>query len=153
MEKNVDFDQPWRRAVKKFENQNYDYGDLILHSWIEQAMELPELTPKNIDEWYSIKINNLQNFIDYMLNENKMFLINVKGVGYKICHPKEQTGVAMRQFINTVQAKAAKTTHILEQLDLRRLNSREKRQRTDAMAQLSQIKGFVKKRLIAPIPD
>ncbi len=147
---NVEYDVPWKRAVKLFEQADFEIGDIITNAWLENAFNLPDITKETIEEYYSAKINNTQTFIDQLLVQKKIYLANVKGKGYKIIHPKKQTGMVLRSFANSLKTRTTKAMDQLEHIDKRRLNHNQKKENSDAKAALSMIDGYSRKRLTGP---
>ncbi len=146
----IQYDQPWRRALISFAEKGFNYGDTVSLDWIEKAMGFKQDIKNNPEEYFILKANNTTSFIDNVLIEHKMHLVNVKGIGYRVAMPKEQTGLAMQSLADTIIAKAKKTERVLNNIDRRRLNASDKRKNLDAIANLASIQTFAKKRIRGP---
>lgn len=92
-------------------------GRLISHEWLKEQFGLKEL---NLEEFASLeeflKARDNQQFA-YMtivdavrwelLEQEKMYIASVRGDGYKVIHPADQTRFGYEQFMNDIK-KAVK---------------------------------------------
>lgn len=146
----VEYDSPWRRAVKKFENSKFSYEEIITHDWLLNAFDLDEPTSDTLEEYHSKKINNTQQFITHLLKEKKIYLQNVKGVGYKLVPPSSQTALAMHNYAAALKARTEKAVEELTNIDTEQLTAYQKRANRNAVATVLQVKQFARENVKIP---
>ena len=118
----------------------FTYGDVIPLEWLYDAFGLEE--GQTVEEYKNFQfkfMSNIISFIDEMLDTHKMKLKNIRGEGYRIVHPTEQTQVVAKDFNREVlkATKRAKSGLTNLRTDLLTTN-RQRQEHTDAMARLSQ---------------
>ena len=79
--------------------ETYTFGDVISHDQIDSLLgtRVPDapVTPAKFQELSLTKLARLESMKEALLENSNMLLISVRGQGYRICQPSEQTSVAM----------------------------------------------------------
>lgn len=139
------YEQAARDAVKLF-----SYGDVIPKSWLMDKfnLKMPEVGTKAIFDSVAFEfLQNVDRFKDILLFEHKMLLVAVRGEGYRIVKPEQQSEVAMRRLRDQVARELRKAvdtlTHIRDDL----LCDSEIRKRDEALGKTAALAAFSTKRL------
>ena len=91
----------WRQAAKDATSE-FAYGDTIPLAWIREHLEIEE--PEglmSVETHRRLSFDLLQKvdgFRSCMLEDYKRMIVNVRGVGYKVIEPPNQTDAAMKRF-------------------------------------------------------
>lgn len=94
--------------------QSFTYGDLIPNEWLSDIfnLKLPTYGSKKQFDMYAFEFMGiLEGVKKFLLEEHKMYLKNVRGRGYLIVLPKQQSDIAidtLRRSISTELTKAFK---------------------------------------------
>ena len=107
---------PTENLIQYFLNKGYSYGDFISHREIDQAMDRASPTLTEIGEMTSQSqlAERMQKYQfellaatdalkKHLLKEKKMMLVNVRGEGYRVIHPREQTDVAIEAGMHQIR--------------------------------------------------
>lgn len=137
----------WRQAAVTAA-EAFEYGDIIPLEWIREHLEIDEpvglLTVERHRELQFDLLQKVENFKAIMLEEHKRFLVNVRGVGYKIIAPPHQTNAAMkrfqREFHKSLQQAMSALVHINESV----LTLEDARDNAEAKAKLGYLKAIGK---------
>ncbi|MCK7581048.1 MAG: hypothetical protein MZV65_39590 [Chromatiales bacterium] len=137
----------WRQAAMTAV-EAFEYGDIIPLEWIREHLEIDEpvglLTVERHRELQFDLLQKVESFKTIMLEEHKRFLVNVRGVGYKIIEPPHQTNAAMkrfqREFHKSLQQAMSALVHINESV----LTLEDARDNAEAKAKLGYLKAIGK---------
>ena len=131
----------WRNAAAELFSGQYGFGDVIPHDVLQEALRLPEptgkLTRAEWDEWRLQLVAQLDALSDWLLEEKNMCLRSVRGEGYEIIPPADQTEFAMKQGRKRIRAELRKMGRRLSFVDHASLSQDERRSNADALARLS----------------
>lgn len=92
-------------------SREFDYGDVIPHDWLLDSLNIEQLDSGTADQFRKHSFDLLQKvegFKRVMLEEHQMYLTNVRGEGYRIVNPPQQTEIAMKSLQRDLQ-KSIKT--------------------------------------------
>lgn len=102
----------WFALLAEIAN-NYSDGSLISHEWLRDRLGLKELSVEDFDsvkdfiEGLKIQQFAYMSFVDsirwQLLEGEKMYLRNVRGDGYIILNPKDQTKYGYEKFVKDVK--------------------------------------------------
>lgn len=103
--------------------QSFTYGDVIPNEWLSDVfnLKLPTYGSKKQFDKYAFEFMGMLDGVKkFLLEEHKMYLRNVRGKGYLIVLPKQQSDVAvdiLKRSISTEITKAFKAiTNVNEAL-------------------------------------
>jgi len=129
----------------------FSYGDMIPHSWILNAFKLEIPTQGTLDSFRKVQFEILsytEKFKDELLGVHKMYLKNVRGEGYLVIKPAEQTDTAMDALRTGVRANVQKALTALTNVNEALLSMEEMRYRDEATGKIAALSVFSKNRLL-----
>lgn len=134
--------------------QEFNYGDTIPHEWIMTNLEIEEPSgPVTVEKHRKLAFDLLRKvdgFRDILLGEHKRYLVNIRGVGYKIIEPPRQTNAAMRRFEREVGRSLADAMAALEYINDTLLTLDDSRENAEAKAKLAWFRTMGVKQLQSP---
>lgn len=134
------------RAIGMFESDSFKDGDTVSHLWLKHALDIPE--PQTLMESDSVQwmlLTRVDSFRDWLLEEKKVALQNVRGQGYRIIPPREQGYVAASGAMKAVKKEFRKADKLMANTRLAELNTEERKRHTDAHIRLAGIGDMMKK--------
>jgi hypothetical protein len=142
----------WRQAAEDAA-QAFGYGDVIPKEWLIYHFGLEQ--PKRGTAWDFQKfqfdlLEAMEGFRETMLVEHKMAMENVRGRGYRILQPNEQTAYSMRQFKIAVAREVRKAADLLQNVAANMLTSDEQKQNIEARQKLAAVHSFTRKQTRVP---
>ena len=136
---------------------NMTYGDFISHRELQRLF----VDPPNINdhtttrdyeearcEWEFKRLNAFEAARDKLLKEDKKLLVNVKGEGYRIVKPSEQTSSSVDAYAKRVQSATKKCFTELENVQLAMLSDSERAANSMARAKVSSIAGLTRRKAL-----
>lgn len=142
---------PWREAIKRlFKAKRLTPGTVFTHRELYDMfmIKYPErdvpISPAELAKVELQYLSQLKGFETALLEEHQVALANVKGEGYRIVPPHEQTPWAERQGIAEVRKAIRKLTHRLTNVDFTQLGTEDRKANADALARLGMMGGMVK---------
>lgn len=131
-------------AAQKADEQ-FGYGETITKEWLIENFALQKPThgtQRDFDVFAFQYMTNVEGFKEEMLIEYKKYLVALRGKGYLIAQPKEQTDYAMvnlRQSVNSEIRKAIKT---LNNVNTMLLSDSDIKKRDEAQGKIAAIAAF-----------
>jgi hypothetical protein len=129
----------------------FTYGGLISKQWLLDhfAMNEPKTgTKKDFEDFAFEFMQNIEGLKWYMLEHHKMYLDSVRGKGYLIIMPNQQSDVAMSNLRKFIYREISKAVSILSNVNYSLLTDDEIRLRDAHQGRLAGLSSFTKKRLI-----
>jgi hypothetical protein len=80
-----------------------------------------------------------------LLTKHQMMLRSEPGVGYRVIVPEKQTSTALKDGTREMQRTLARMSRELIHVDHSRLDDAARKENTDALARLAQLRSFVTK--------
>lgn len=142
----------WKQAVQDAKEQ-FTYGDMITMDWLNQAFGIKRLERGTAEEFQKQQFDFLaamDAFRDQLLEEHRMALSNVRGQGYRVLEPKEQTEFAMSEMRRRVRGEIRKAASRLHYVEHTLLSDDERKRNNDAMGKLAALQSFTRKTLRLP---
>lgn len=137
-------------SAAKLAAAEFDYGYTIKKEWlIEQFLiKKPDFGTENDFNLFSFEfLQNFEKFRELMLKDYKKALRCVRGVGYEVIPPPEQTDYAMdnmrKDVSKTIKKAIDHLTHINEEL----LTLDDMKKRDESIGKLAALSAFSKHRL------
>ena len=134
--------------------ETYKEGDVIAHDELEIMFGLQEpeiynfgnhgefmaaLTKFQFD--YMSKVEEVRN---YLLTEYKIYLHNIRGVGYEFMPSVKQTEYAKRRMLDGIRKEMRQGGLIMENVMLGKLDADARRANSDELARLGQLRQMLK---------
>ncbi len=140
-------EKPWRIALKKFDDEDKTYGDVLPKRWLYDAfgIQMPvEQTSKKVADAAELAyLGAFQAFKEELLAERSMALKTVHRVGYKIVMPDEQTEFANTNFERQMKKAFSEAQDVLFNVNHSMLTADQSRQNTDAMTHLAGLRALM----------
>ena len=134
-----------REALEKF-----NFGDVIPMTWLHEHFEIETPAVATPEEFKTLQfkfLTAMDQFRDELLLENKMALQNVRGTGYRIVQPAEQTSLAIDGFRKRISKECGKAQRHLENIRFDLLDTDQRQSNIDARMRISMVEGMNKRRL------
>jgi hypothetical protein len=105
--------EEWFLLVERIVTE-FEIGQLIPHDWLKAMFGIKQLdlqffpdmesVRKAIQEQQFLFLQLFERLRKDVLKNHNFYLVNVRGLGYKIIHPKDQTGFAYNQLIEDIKS-------------------------------------------------
>jgi hypothetical protein len=132
-----------RQAVKDLLDEGVSPGKLIPHDWIDDHLRLDN----KAHDYPFKRMSGLEAFKEELLVYHKIHLQNVRGKGYVIIAPENQTKVAVDEAMHGVGKSIAKGMMRLTNVDAERLTDDGRKENADALSRMAALGGMTKKQL------
>ncbi len=129
----------------------FNYGDVISKNWLLEnfKIESPETMSRQEFESNAFKFLSMMDaFRTTLLEDHYMCLQSVKGLGYRIVLPKEQTAVTMSKLNETISRKLRRAVKDLAFVNRNLLEQEEIAENDEAKSKLAALSAFSRKRLL-----
>ena len=137
----------WRQAERDFIARGFTLDDVIPFAWFYQAFRIempsPETSMRVAERAKFAFLSEFQAFEGALLHEHHIALRNVRGIGYRIVPPHEQTAWAEKSGLSEMKRAAKKMGSRMANVDLTKLSSQQRRENSDARANWGNIKGML----------
>lgn len=148
----------WRQAVRDFLNE-FKYGDLITHEWLEAHFGMPDLaesrrmTQRDFSKRQFEWLGNIESFKNELLKDHQVMLASVRGDGYRWVPPAEQTKLATQAFEKDARKTFSIAGQRLRNVRLMELSDDERKENTDAIAKMAALRGMTRRTLLNKPPE
>jgi len=132
-------DPIWVEAASKA-SQTFAYGDVIPHDWLLDSLAIRPLDFGTADQFKNHSFDMLQKiegFKKVMLESHQMFLTSVRGEGYKIINPPQQTEVAMKSLQKDLQKSIKSAVSALTNINTSLLGLDDFKSNAEAKAKIA----------------
>ena len=134
-------------AIKQYDREGFEDGDMISKEWIDTYLEIP--IPQTISEGLSLSIERMQRvemLKDFLLTERDIALETVRGKGYRIVPPKEQSLYAIETCMKHVNKGLEKGMKISQHTRMHRLDIDQQRRHVDTQIKMRSLSDFVNRK-------
>ena len=134
----------WKEACK--EVAALDYGASITRARMIELLDLKE--PRTVSEVASFQFEYLagtDRLKRELLNEHKKLLVSVRGDGYRIIPPSEQTSHAMRAGTRELGKALIRMQSSVVKTNLALLDSEQRKENANALAKIDSLAGSKKR--------
>jgi hypothetical protein len=132
--------------------EEFDYGDVIEHSWLDKQFRFIEPRKyKDFAKYMLDRMSAVQHLISECLNEHKIMLVNVRGEGYRLVQPKEQSSRAMHILKKKMAKEMNTALNRLNHVNERFLGVDDLRRRDEAIAKIGALACFAKSRRLTTL--
>lgn len=132
----------WKQAVIDAMAE-FDYGDTITHEWLYKHFDIkkPEYgSAEEFKQFQFLFLSYVESFKAAMLEQNKMYLVSARGIGYLIVEPEAQTSVAWDK-LRSDMTKNMNKAHIgMANVLIDRLSDEARRENSLRLATLAAIR-------------
>ncbi|KQB59367.1 hypothetical protein [Acidovorax sp. SD340] len=139
----------WKQAVVDFMAE-HKYGDLVSHGWLLEHFGMTSLEGHRLTETQFKRrqldlMSNVEQFKHELLTKHQIYLQPVRGSGYRWATPGEQTGLATKEFERDAGKAFRAVGQRLRHVRLHELSDEQRRENSDAVAKVSQLRGMTRK--------
>jgi hypothetical protein len=132
-----------RQAIADLIIEGVEPGKIISHEWLDQHLRLD----RRSSDYPFKRLAGVEAFKTQLLVENKIHLHSIRGKGYIIVSPEDQTKVAVDEAMNGIRKSIQKGVLRLTNVDLERLSDDGRKENADAISRVAAIGGMVKRRI------
>lgn len=144
----------WRQAEVDLLAQGITYGSLVTQEWLDEAFGIVQATTiAQHQKNELIRLRQFQELQQSLLENHRMMLAPVRGVGYSVVPPGQQTSVSMKRRTKEIKAAMAKMLREVRFVNEELLTEDQRKEHTDAAAKLGQLRSMLRKQLAAPPTD
>lgn len=137
----------WRNALANFIATDPKPGDVIKRTWLMEQFGIEK--PITAEEQQSAQLQFLHDFLEFkeaLLEEHKMELRSIIGVGFEVIHPREQTRFALERGTKAIGKEIRKMAKSVAHVNTAALSEAELRERTDGLAKISGMQAIFSRR-------
>lgn len=132
-------DPIWRQAANEAINA-FQYGDTIPREWLVEHLHITEPQHKiTVAEYQRLAfdmLTKMDGFKDEMLTRHHRYLINIRGIGYKIIEPPHQTNAAMTRMQRDLRKAISNAMSAVVNINDTALSIEESRANAEARAKI-----------------
>jgi len=137
----------WKNAVE-IVAKDFKEGDLLTMDWIHTNFKIKKPTAGTFDSFQKYQFEFLaamDGFKNELLEIHQIAIANVRGEGYRILQPKEQTGYSEKKFIDDMKKSVKKAVSILSNIKFDCLSDQERKENADAKGRIAAVYTMSKK--------
>ena len=134
--------------VAKIANELYKYGDIINKDWLLSNFELKMPENGTFKEYQNFTLN----FMEYvesiksiMLEEYSKHLVSIKGEGYLIIMPSQQTEYAMKKLQKTIRTELNRAVTTIINTNEELLSLEDIKRKSESLGNIAALQAFTKK--------
>lgn len=133
----------YRQAVADLISEGAEPGKIITHEWLDQHLKID----RNSKDYPFKRLSGVEAFKTQLLIENKIHLQTIRGKGYMIVAPEDQTKVALSDAMNGVGKCIQKGITRLTNVDVEMISGDGRKENADAISRLAALGGMAKRRI------
>lgn len=131
----------YKKAVQDLLSEEVSPGRIISHKWLDEKLMLDKEDP----EYFFQKMSRFQEFRMELLTVHKIHLGNLRGKGYIIIAPEDQTESAVIGTMSDISKSIKKGALYLNNVDIGKLGDSDRKKNADALEKISALKSMFKK--------
>lgn len=138
----------WRQAEKDLLASGFTYGSLVTQEWLDEAFGIQQ--PATIAEYQKcelVRLRQTQELRDSLLENHRILLAPVRGVGFTAVPPEKQTSTALQMRTREVKSALCKLAREISHVELSKLDDAQRQENADAQAKLGSLRAIVQKQL------
>lgn len=134
--------------------EDFQLGELVSHDWLKHRIGILRPVFKGFETEFDFWLAIEKYGFDYMgavdelrsllLNTYKYYFKNIRGDGYVLLHPNEQTDYAKNKFKEDLRKVINNTQSIMTNINHKSMDAIKLKENADAVAKFSQIKNMLK---------
>lgn len=139
--------------IKRVEKEGYGFLITIENLYDGLAIHEPKQGSYKEFKAYSLKrMNAIENLKDDLLDVN-IFLMSVRGIGYRVLNPSEQIIEGPKMHLKKAMTQIKKAMKSVTNVDVTQLSSTEEATRISTLSRLSFIQSATRKRKYLKPPE
>ena len=139
----------WENAVLEFMKLNPKPGMVIDREWLDRQFGIEP--PESIEEYKQNQLRFLSAFDDFrncLLRDHLIDLRALRGAGYEVIAPNQQTEIALNVGARNISKELRKMARSIAYVDVAQLNEPERKVHTDGLAKASSLRLMFNRRQI-----
>ena len=145
----VELHPAWRQAIKDFVSAEFKPGHVLDYDWLYAHFKIPQPSGSsslNDAEQAQLRfLSAFKNFEETLLTDHQTALQNVRGIGYRIVPPKDQTEWAEKDGFSEIRKAYRKLGDRLSNVAIDQLSAEDRKKNADALARYAMLKAMVKR--------
>jgi len=129
----------WKNAVEVAARE-FTPGAVISMQWLHESFKITKPMDGTFDDFqkYQFKfLEAIDGFKNELLENHRMAIVNIRGEGYRVLQPKEQTEYAESKFKRDIKKCAFKAVSILTHTKFDALDDSERKANADAKCRIA----------------
>lgn len=134
------------KAIEQFKADNFTDGQLISHDWLTWALNLPK--PQTAQEMVNCQfviLDRVEQFKEALLTQHQIYIVSVRGKGYRIVPPSDQAFIAIDTAMRGVRREFSKCKEVMKHTRIGELDSDQAKRHLDAQVKVSALSGMIGK--------
>lgn len=134
------------KALELFLIDKFADGQLISHEWLTWALNLPK--PKTAAEMVNCQfviLDRVEQFKEALLTQHQIYIISVRGKGYRIVPPSDQAFIAIDTAMRGVRREFSKCKEVMKHTRISELDTDQAKRHIDAQVKVSALSGLIGK--------
>lgn len=134
------------KAIEQFKADKFADGQLISHDWLTWALNLPK--PKTAQEMVNCQfviLDRVEQFKEALLTQHQIYIVSVRGKGYRIVPPSDQAFIAIDTAMRGVRREFSKCKEVMKHTRIGELDQEQAKRHLDAQVKVSALSGMIGK--------
>ncbi|MBM0211843.1 hypothetical protein ALQ72_01117 [Pseudomonas syringae pv. maculicola] len=134
------------KSLELFHADKFADGQLISHDWLTWALNLPKpTTAAEMVNCQFVILDRVEQFKEALLTQYQIYIVSVRGKGYRIVPPSDQAFIAIDTAMRGVRREFSKCKEVMKHTRLGELDADQVKRHTDAQVKVSAITGMIGK--------
>ncbi|QHF02414.1 hypothetical protein N015_08315 [Pseudomonas asturiensis] len=134
------------KALELFHEDKFADGQLISHDWLTWALNLPKpTTASEMVNCQFVILDRVEQFKEALLTQYQIYIVSVRGKGYRIVPPSDQAFIAIDTAMRGVRREFSKCKEVMKHTRLGELDADQAKRHTDAQVKVSALTGMIGK--------
>ncbi len=134
------------KAIEQFLADKFSDGQLISHDWLTWALNLPK--PRTAQEMVNCQfviLDRVEQFKEALLTQHQIYIVSVRGKGYRIVPPSDQAFIAIDTAMRGVRREFSKCKEVMKHTRIGELDTDQAKRHLDAQVKVSALSGMIGK--------
>lgn len=139
---------PVDRAMSIIRDNDLAYGAMLTHDAVHDMLQIVTPDVASADTWkeYTLRVLNLVDSLrERLLVERHMYLQAVRGQGYRICRPQDQTQIAWNNGMARIKNGLRHIQRGIEHIERDALSLEDQRRNDEARIRAAALRAMVSK--------
>jgi Arc/MetJ-type ribon-helix-helix transcriptional regulator len=141
---------PVQKAIRvMFADGKLDYGVVLPHEYLHDILGLtpPEFGSRDDFKKHALRaLQRMETLKQRLLEEHQRYLQSVRGTGYRVCLPAEQTDTVYEKGMSQMKSALHQLQRGLENVNHAMLTERERAHNVDTRVRVAEMSQFTQRR-------
>lgn len=137
-----------KHAVEVFLATNPKPGDIVSHDQLDEWLGIDESTVTDFESAQRlqfIRLSRIEAFKGELLLDHQIYVENVRGEGYRVVPPKDQSSAAEEFTRRTIAQAISKGISVAKNVNGNELTDAQRKENADAIARLANLRLMTRK--------